>query len=93
MSILKNMKAILGYHYPTGKWHFVDIMAGPLSAGPDVYKRCQIDKSIYTEFTTANVKAIDESGVEICDNFKFPDVLTLEQSIKNTIAALSKWKI
>lgn len=88
MGFLVGKKAVLGYHYPTGKWNIIDIMVGPLSVGADVYDRYQIDKYVYTKFIEAPIKSVDDTGVVIDDSFNLPDVLTLEQSIQNTITAL-----
>jgi hypothetical protein len=90
MGILGNTKAILGYHYPTGKWNVIALMYGSLSVGADVYERCQIDKMCFTYFVEAPIKSIDNDGVNIDDGFELPQVLTLEQSIINTKKELQK---
>jgi len=89
---MQKIMAILGYHYPTGKWHFLDIIAGPLSADAKTYERCQIKKLCYTVFTEAPIKNLLDNGeIEIFDDFIFPDVITLEQSIKSNQETLKRW--
>lgn len=84
-------KAVIGYHYPTGKWNLIDIMYGPLSVGADVYDRCQIDKLCFTCFVEAPIESISNDSVELADGYQFPDVLTLEQSIESTKKALKHY--
>jgi len=92
------MKAILGYHYGTGRWGVLDIMAGPLTASAETYKRCQIDRSIYTEIIEAPIKSgsIDKDGtidVTLGDDYVLPYVLTLEESIKKNKAVLMAYRV
>jgi len=81
------MKAVIGYYYPTGEWTVIDLMAGPLSVGAETYKRCQTKDLCYTEIVEVPVKVAtatsSELSVIVDDDFEFPDVLTLEQSIAN----------
>jgi len=81
------MNAILGYNYGSGKWGVLDIMVGPLTSSAETYKRCQIDDSIYTEIIEVPILSgtIDKDGtttITIEGGYKFPHVLTLEESIK-----------
>lgn len=92
------MKAILGYHYPTGKWCVIDLIAGVLSTTADVYERCQVDPLQYTKFITASVRKIDIDDiggftVELEEGFKLPEVETLEDSIEKSIRVLSGYNL
>ena len=88
------MKAILGYHYATGRWGVIDIMIGALSVPAETYERCQVDKLHFTKFVEAPIKGatIDDNGkveVTLDDGYKLPKAFTLEDSIKKNKRILS----
>ncbi len=91
--------AILGYHYQDDTWYVVDfnIFNTLLSSHASDYERCQVGET-YTCFCEAPVKTftLHEDGsfeLYIKDDFVYPKVKTLEESIQESKDKLRGWKL
>ncbi len=97
--ITRTGTAILGYHYQDDKWYVVDfnLFNTMLNSKASDYERYQVGE-VYTCFCDAPVKTLDmkEDGsfeLYIKDDFVYPKVKTLEESIQESKDKLRGWKL